>query len=110
MARRNLIDAIKSDNLLVDFLVAHRGKENVVSSSEIAEYLTNCGFPINAVSAGVKVKRVMVERHLPICHFNTHGYYWASNKAELRESILDLENRIEAMQERIKHLKGFIID
>lgn len=110
MARRNLVDTIKSDNALVDFLVEHKGKANVVSSKEIAEHFTACGFPINASCAGTKVKRVMVERHLPICHLNSKGYYWASCKAELRESVADLERRIVAMQEHIKHLESFIFD
>lgn len=108
MGKRNFVETIKSENVLVNFLLAHRGKENVVSSKEIARHLTENGFPIQVESANTKVKKVMMERHLPICHINGRGYYWASNKAELRESIGDLENRISAMRQYINHLKHFI--
>ncbi len=110
MAGRSVVDTIKSDNILVDLLAEHKGKEKVISSRAIAEHLTACGYPIKAACVSVKIGRVMFERHLPICHLNSHGYYWASCKAELRESIADLESRIVAMQEHIEHLKSFIFD
>lgn len=110
MARRNLVDTINSDNALVDFLVEHKGKANVVSSREIAEYLTECGYQIKVGCVSAKVKRVMIERHLPICHLNSNGYFWASSKMELREIVADLESRIVAMQKHIKHLESFIFD
>ena len=108
--RRSEKETIKSDNLLVEFLLAHKGKANVVSSKEIAKYLTDCGYGITVQSVNVKVKRVMKERRLPICHLSCYGYYWANTKDELKESIADLESRIMAMNEHITHLKSFIFD
>ena len=108
MARKGMVETIKSDNALVDLLAEHKGKANVISSREIAEYLTERGYPIKQGCVGMKVGRVMFERHLPICHLNSKGYYWASNKAELRESVADLESRIVAMQQHIEHLESFI--
>ena len=110
MAGRSVVDTIKSDNVLVDLLAEHKGKTNVISSREIAEHLTACGYPIKQGCVSMKVGRGMFERHLPICHLNSHGYYWASCKAELRERVADLESRIVAMQQHIEHLESFIFD
>ena len=110
MARTNMVETIKSDNALVDLLVEHKGKANVISSKEIAEHLTACGYPIKVGCVGMKVGRVMYERHLPICLLNAKGYYWANCKAELRESVADLESRIVAMRQHIEHLESFIFD
>lgn len=108
MARKGIVETVKSDNALVEFLLSHKGKANVVSSREIAEYLTECGYQIKVGCVSAKVKRVMIERHLPICHLNSNGYFWASSKMELRESVADLESRIVAMQKHIEHLESFI--
>lgn len=103
-------DAYKRDNMLVDLLRKHRGAGNIISGAEITEYLNAHGYPSDKASINMLIRRVMYERHLPICSLNAKGYFWASNKAEIQVTINDLQGRIEEMQNRISILKSFIID
>lgn len=34
-------ETVKRDNLLIDYLLKHKGKNNAVSATEIVEYLKN---------------------------------------------------------------------
>lgn len=106
--RFNKLETFKRDNLLVKFLKEHKGKANVVGAREIAKFLEENGYKSKFRCINNIVKRVMNERNLPICSLNSKGYYWATSQEEIQECIDDLQSRICAMQERIKHLKNFM--
>ena len=105
-------ERVKLDNLVVELLYNHKGKENAVSGKEIASLLrenSSSGHEYGT-SMACFIRRVMIERRLPICHIqgSNGGYYWAKTKEELLESVKDLEERIATMQETIEHLQSFI--
>ena len=108
--RMKIIDCIKRDNLLVDFLLEHKGAENAVSSREISKYLTAVGFPIKAQSVHSAVSNLIDERRLPICSLNCKGYYWGRTKDDIMECISHLQSRVESLEEHIKHLYNFVIE
>ena len=104
------LDCIKRDNLLVEFLIDNKGRENAVSKYIIADYLTDNGYPQSAGTVHAIIERLIQERHLPICSINRKGYYLAKTKADILASIDELQSRITAMQEHIEHLKNFIME
>ena len=104
------LDCIKRDNLLVEYLLEHKGREKAVSRHDITEYLTANGYPQSAGTVHGIIERLIQERHLPICSANKKGYYWAKTKADILASIDELQSRITAMQEHIEHLKNFIME
>ena len=102
-------ERIKLDNAVVDLLWSHKGKANAVSGSKIAKMLREmCSADYN-YDSGISpyVRRLMIERRLPICHCH-QGYYWAKTKEELLESIQWLEQRMATTQETIEHLQSFV--
>lgn len=103
-------ETVKRDNLLVEYLLEHKGRENAVSRYDIAEYLTENGYKQKARTVHGIIERLIRERHLPICSINGKGYYWAKTKAYILASIDELQSRITAMQEHIEHLKNFIME
>ena len=98
----------KVENLLIDFMIGHKGIEQAVSSKELCIFLAEKGLLIDRRSAGSKLIRLSVERHLPICHDSNRGYYWAKSRDDLLRSVDDLKSRISALQGRIDHLSSFI--
>lgn len=109
MARLTEISAFKRDNLLLEFLKAHKGIENIVSRSEIADYLTSYGWTTRADYINGLVKKVMYQFNAPICYQNGNGYYWAKTRNEIEQTVADMESRQRALQEYIDHLRNFII-
>jgi hypothetical protein len=105
-----IIDCIKRDNLFIDYILNHKGKENCVTRYEIAEYLTSNGFPTKPQTVHCIVNSLMFERHLPICSLNGKGYYWAKSKADIMACIDSLQQRVDSLNEHIKHLENFIIN
>jgi hypothetical protein len=103
-------ETVKRDNLLVEHLLDHKGRENAVSRHDIAEYLTANNYPQKAQTVHGIIERLIRERHLPICSINGKGYFWAKTKADILASIDELQSRITAMQEHIEHLKNFIME
>ena len=103
-------DCIKRDNLLVEYLLEHKGREKAVSRYDIAEYLTANGYTQRASTVHILISSILKERHLPICSVNGKGYYWAKTKADILSSIDELQSRITAMTEHIEHLKNFIME
>jgi hypothetical protein len=101
---------MRRDNALADFLFAHKGKNNAVSSREIARYLNDRGFPQKEHTTQMLVNRVAEQKHLPICASNTGGYFWAESKAELQAYISYLESRAAALKDHIDRLKPFILE
>lgn len=102
------VENLKIENMLIDFMIEHKGIENAVSSLELAAVLADKGLYIEKRSAGAKLIKLSVERHLPICHDAKRGYYWAKRKEDLLHSVDDLQKRMDALQERINHLQSFI--
>ena len=103
-------ETVKRDNLLVEYLLEHKGREKAVSRHDIAEYLTENGYEQKASTVHIIISSILKERHLPICSINGNGYYWAKTKADILASIDELQSRITAMQEHIEHLKNFIME
>ena len=103
-------ETVKRDNLLVEYLLEHKGRENAVSRYNIAEFLTDNGYEQKASTVHIIISSILKERHLPICSINGKGYYWAKTKADILASIEELQSRITAMQEHIEHLKNFIME
>jgi hypothetical protein len=106
----NMAICIKRDNILVDFMLKHKGKENAVSSKEICNFLSKEGFNCEVDSVHSILKNIIKQRHLPICSLNSRGYYWAKTKDDVLSCISHLEKRITALQEHIAHLFDFIIE
>lgn len=104
------IDCIKRDNLLVDFLLDHKGRENAVNRYKIADYLTANGYSQNAGTIHLIIAKLIKERHLPICSVNSKGYFWAKTKADIVGCIEEMQGRITALQEHIEHLKHFVME
>lgn len=104
------IQALKRDNLLVDFLCQHKGKDNIVSAKEICEFLNERGYRAKPDSINTIIRKVMFDRRLPICSANSKGYFWATSKGEIQATVDGLQGRIEEMQKRIEHLQSFIIN
>lgn len=103
-------ETVKRDNLLVEYLLDHKGRENAVSRYDIAEYLTANGYEQKASTVHLLVATILKKRHLPICSVNGKGYYWAKTKADILLCVDELQSRITAMQEHIEHLKNFIME
>ena len=103
-------ETLKRDNLLVEYLLEHKGRENAVSRHDIAEYLTANGYAQKASTVHTLIASTIKERHLPICGIQGKGYFWAKTKADILASIDELQSRITAMQEHIEHLKNFIME
>ena len=99
----NKNDCFKRDMVLLEFLKQHKGKENVVGSSEISSHLAKHGYTTKNVRP--LVKKIMYDYNAPICHFNANGYFWAKTRDDILGSIKDLECRIKALNEHIAHLK-----
>jgi hypothetical protein len=103
-------ETVKRDNLLVEYLLDHKGRENAVTRYDIAEYLTDNNYPTKPQTLHSIISKLIMERHLPICSINGKGYYWAKTKADILASIDELQSRITAMQEHIEQLKNFIME
>lgn len=103
-------DCIKRNNLLVAYLINHKGRENAVSRHEISKYLEKNGYNQKSSTVHILIANIIKERHLPICSVNGKGCYWAKTKADILASIDELQSRITAMTEHIEHLKNFIME
>ena len=108
--RTKSIDIIKRDNLLVELLLDHKGKDNALSRYEIANYLSKKNFPTKSQTVHSIIGKIMIERHLPICSLNGKGYYWAKTKADILSCIEHLQSRVDSLTEHIEHLKNFIME
>lgn len=103
-------ECIKRDNLLVAYLLEHKGVENAVSRHEIARFIRSKGYPQSPDTVHGIIQRLLRERHLPICSLNRKGYFWAKSKSDILGCISSLNSRINALQEHIDNLKYFIIE
>lgn len=104
------IEMLKRDNLVVDLIFKHKGRENSIPAKEIQKALMENGFKVNIINIGSLVNHIKFERHLPICFVNSKGYFWATKKEEIMLTIKDLEGRVNKMLEHADFLKSFIIE
>lgn len=100
--------AFKRDCLIVKILNEHKGRENVISSKQIAKELGKAGCPTNDFTLRTAIKRIRKERCMPVCYDNAKGYYMPDCKADIESVIADLESRINELREHAEFLKGFI--
>lgn len=103
-------DILKRDNILVEYLLQAKGKENTKSRYEIAKFLTENGFNTKPKAIAPIITKIIKERCLPICSLNSKGYYWAKSKQDILLCIAHLQSRVESLQEHIKHLNNFIME
>lgn len=107
MARTKAIEVFKRDNLLLEFIKAHKGKANFVTSKEVGKFLAENGYKV--LNVGTVITKIMYERNAPICFLNSKGYYWATSREEIEITIADMKSRIASLNEHIEHLNNFII-
>lgn len=98
------------EKALYDLIWEHKGRDNAIGTAAIAEHLAKLGYPMTATAARHLVVELARKWRLPICHLNGKGFYFATCKDDLRDSICDLQSRIAAMQERIKILESYILE
>ena len=110
MAGKYQIETFKRDNLLLDIIFQRKGKENIISAKEITTILNENGFKTKQDCIHQIVRRIILERRVPICSLNYKGYFWATTKDEIQMSVDHLQSRIAEMQKRIDVLKSFIIE
>lgn len=108
MRKNTRLKTHKRDNCLVDIIYSHKGKENAISTRELLRALEECGYKTKLDCIHTLVKKVMFERHLPICAMTHKGYYWAESKQDLQSCINELQDKIGGLQERIDILNSFI--
>lgn len=108
MSGRVRIETFKRDNALVDIIYQHKGKANAIGTQALKRALNEKGFKVKADSIHQIVKKVMVERRLPICAAVNHGYYWGISKQDIDFAVNELKSKIYALQERCELLESFI--
>ena len=109
MPRGKSFDIFKRDTLLLEFIKAHKGEENRVTSYELQKFLNEKGYSVKQKHICYLINKIMYERNAPICYINAKGYYWARTKAEIEKTIGDMQMRRDSLQKHIDHLKNFII-
>lgn len=90
-----------TDNDLVNvaaILADHRGRENAITSGEIAE-ATNLDTHDSTPKTRGVIRKLTNEYDLPIAA-STKGYYMIANGAEASEYLRDLEGRMQGIQKR----------
>lgn len=109
-SRMNRIKAFERDNLLVNIIMAHKGKENAIGTQEIVLELDKNGYKLPADQLHQIIKKITVERCLPICSLTNCGYWWATSKRDIQTAIDGLQSKIDGLQKRIDLLKSFICE
>ena len=110
MSGRSRIETFKRDNLLVDMIFQHKGKENAIGTKELVLALSERGYKMKADRLHTVIKKITFERHIPICSVGHSGYYWATSKQDIQLAVADLQEKIIGLQERIDLLKSFIYE
>lgn len=101
---------LKRNNLIVEYILEHKGVENIVSCNNIISHLKKSGYELKPQSLHSLIGTIIRERHLPICSLNSKGYYWAKTKQDILDCIAHLQARINSLQDHIAHLRNFIIE
>lgn len=68
-------ERLKRDNLLIDYILQHKGKNNAVHAVEIAEYLNKNNFNVSVGGIHQIINKLKMERHLPICSTIAGGFF-----------------------------------
>lgn len=110
MSGRKRIETFKRDNVLVDIIFQHKGKENAIGTQELILAMNERGYKVSKDHLHGVVAKVTTERRLPICSAVHRGYWWATSKQDLQVAINELEDKIQALQERVDLLKSFVIE
>lgn len=103
-------EIMKRDNILINYLIENKGRENCKSSKEISVFLTEQGYPTTVANVSSIVMKIINERFSPICSLNTKGYYWAKDKNDILECLNHLKSRVMALQNHIAILENYIIN
>ena len=110
MSGRKRIETFRRDNLLVDIIFQHKGKENAIGTKQLVLALNDRGYKVSAEGIHGIITRVVFDRHLPICSLVRHGYYWGTSKRDIQVAVDELQDKINGLQERIDLLKSFICE
>lgn len=106
--RKKSKEAFEMDNLVVETIRSHIGKENAISGDELFKILNDNGYHITRKHIINIIKRVIEERYLPVCSLNGKGYYFPKCKDDIESAIAHLQLRVDGLNERINFLKQFI--
>ena len=107
MNKRKL-ETYQRDDEIVRILNAHRGRRNAIGANEIRKCLRLKGYSVQSHTVRTRIKKIMYERHMPVCFDNSKGYYLPSCREDVLAVIADCESRIDALKEHINHLNQFI--
>ncbi len=90
---------------LRDILLSHKGKENSITSSEIARQLNiSDGETHNIVRA--MIKRCAYHYHIPLAAYG-YGYYVITSREELKEYCHNLSMRANEISKRREKIEEF---
>lgn len=103
-------EAFKRDNILVDIIFQHKGKDNAIGTQELRRAMAYSGYTVSAEYVHSLVNKVVFERRIPICSVAQSGYYWATSKKDIQLAIDELQGKIGGLQERADLLKSFIFE
>ena len=103
-------ESFKRDNLLTEYLLAHKGIENAVTRHDIAKYLSENVYKQKPSTVHTIIYRIIRERHLPICSKQSYGYFCAKTKYDILTCIDELQARADSLLNHINHLKNFIME
>lgn len=99
----------KRNDFIVNIIYQHMSRENALSEKEIIALLNEAGYEIACGSIRQLIRKIILERKLPICCIKPNGYFWATTKEEIEDNIKEIESRINESKKRIEILKSFII-
>ena len=103
-------DSFERDNLLTEYLLAHKGIDNAVTRYDIAKYLSENEYNQKPSTVHTIIDRIIRERHLTICSKQSKGYFWAKTKYDILTCIDELQARADSLLNHINHLKKFIME
>ena len=83
-----------------DELLKHRGKENGIKSTEIAD-MFGLSKDHSLVEPRTKIRKIIIKYILPIGSDSHNGYYIIDNEEELKEFSRSIQSRIDKMNERL---------
>lgn len=110
MSGKKQLKTFERDNLLVDIIFQHKGKDNAIFMKQLATILTQKGYKTSVHSVNARVSKIVLERHLPICSLGYYGYYWGASKQDFKDAIDELQSKINGHQKRVDLLKSFIYE
>ena len=104
----NQKQTFKRDNLIIEIIKNHIGKDNAISGNDLCKALNEKGYSIKQDTIHSTVSKIIKERYLPICSLNGNGYYFPKSKDDIQTAISHLQSRVDKIQNRIDFLKQFL--